>query len=268
VDADGSLRSSGVELQENDSTYPFLNHTHAAFAGSLGFGSDWCVESGSAYLRKERPTQVPKTEGMRMRSAAIGLTHVLALTEEGQVYRWRASTQASQAPHLPELFEDIRELKLRRVAAGAWHGAAITDDGKLYRWCDASDLEPGSAPGLGSSPPNLGHGRGALYRPRCVEALAGMRIVSVAAGYQCTIVATDQGTARRAPEGCACNMGASTCPEATMPAILPTRPTFIVGSCPANRSRLFFWVRGLGMPRACTARAHGALKGGGGTPRR
>jgi hypothetical protein len=38
------------------------------------------------------------------------------------------------------------------------------------------------------------------FRPKCVEALAGMRIVSVAAGYQYTIVVIDTGMAF--PFGC------------------------------------------------------------------
>jgi hypothetical protein len=105
----------------------------------------------------------------------------------------------SKVPEIPTLFEDFSGLKVRRVVAGALHSAALTDEGKLYTWFhddNAFDHERGIGAGAGYPPPDLGDVDNALCRPRCVEgALAGMRIVSVAAGQKYTIVASDQGMA-------------------------------------------------------------------------
>lgn len=84
VDSGGSLRFCGVELQNNDAT-EILAEDDAARTGSLGFGRDWHIESGSDYFRKEEPTLVPATEGVRMRTVAIGWEHVIALTKEGKL---------------------------------------------------------------------------------------------------------------------------------------------------------------------------------------
>jgi hypothetical protein len=199
VDAGGSLRACGVELQEDDATGGFLDGCQGASAGHLGFGSDWGVKSGSAFMRKEEPTLVPAANGVRMRSVAVGADHVLALTEEGQVYMWRSNYITPPAPQLPTSFAEVSELKVRRVATGAWHSTVLTVDGKLYMWWDsifALQGEQGGAAGAGYPSPDRADLEGALCRPRCVEgALAGMRIVSVAAGKQYNIVSTDQGVA-------------------------------------------------------------------------
>jgi len=59
------------------------------YAGTLGFGCGWHIDSDSDNLRKEEPTTVPTTDcrlQARVRSVAIGEKHVIALTDEGQVY--------------------------------------------------------------------------------------------------------------------------------------------------------------------------------------
>jgi hypothetical protein len=77
---------------------------------------------------------------------------------------------------------------MRRISSGAWHSAALTDDGKLYTWYEnelAYKLEQSGASGLiYPLPPDLGGLTGAFSRPRCVEAFAGMRIVSLSASVQ------------------------------------------------------------------------------------
>jgi hypothetical protein len=201
VDSAGSLRACGVELQRNEDTTIFLDESRTAYAGSLGFGRGWDLASHSDYLRTQEPTPVPVAEGVGMRSVAIGAAHVLALTDEGKVYTWGAHAHCL-GPESPTLLEEISELKMRRVASGSWHSAALTDEGKLYTWWGteyALKHQAQGAAGAGYPLPSLDELKGALCRPRCVEALAGMRIVSVTAGYQFTVVATDQGEPTPAP---------------------------------------------------------------------
>jgi hypothetical protein len=196
VDSGGSLRASGVEVQRNEDTGIFLDeHYGVAYAGSLGFGPDWHTESGSDYLRKEEPTLVPATEGVRMRSVAVGDDHCLALDDEGQVYIWGPIYETLRPPKVPTLFEEIEDLKVRQVSVGMFHSAALTGKGKLYTWLhDKRAWQDGRvAAGAGYPVSGLGFVENDLCRPKCVEALAGMRIVSVAAGYQFTIVVIDNG---------------------------------------------------------------------------
>jgi hypothetical protein len=202
IDPSGALRVCGVEVQFNPETEKFIHASDAAAAGHMGFGSDWCVDSGSDYLRKDVPTLVPAIEGVRMRSAASGGFHVLVLTDEGRVYRWGAASETSQAPDVPTLYEEINELRMRRVAAGTFHSAALTNEGKLYTWWENKVVSQGKdgAGGAGYPPPDPGDVEGASCRPSCVEALAGIRIASVAAGQNCTIAATDQGVQHQGPQ--------------------------------------------------------------------
>jgi hypothetical protein len=127
----------------------------------------------------------------------MSLTHSLACTDEGQVYMWGVISETYRAPEIPTLFEEAGGLTVRRVSAGGFHSAAITDEGKLYTWLHCQDAFTFSKSGAVGAGYPLTDLEGILYRPRCVEALAGMRIVSVAAGYMCTIVATNAGVARQ-----------------------------------------------------------------------
>jgi hypothetical protein len=197
VDLRGSLRACGAELEGNHDTQRFLNDDHAAYPGSLGFGSDWGKVADSAYFRKEEPTLVPATAGVRMRSVATGVERSLAVTNDGQVYRWGPISEKERDPPVPTLFDELSHLKVRRVSSRSSHGPALTNDGKLYTWWEHEDAlsdDLGCAAGAGYPVPKRGSWKALLCRPKCVEgALAGMRIVSVAAADEFTIVATDTG---------------------------------------------------------------------------
>jgi hypothetical protein len=238
VDSD-ALRACGVELHRNANTEAFLKTFCAAPAGSLGFGHDWWVEFGSAYLRKEEPTLVPTAEGVRMRSMAFGGTHGLALTDEGQVYTWGSVSQKCRTSQTPALFKAASSLKVRRVATCAYHSAALTDEGKLHTWCDHKAVlrfRNGGAAGAGYQTPELSDLEGALCRPRCVEgALAVMRIASVAAANTYTIVATDQGAARPNGTPRRLHLGSrSFSLKATMPAIQLARRQGVAQPSPGS----------------------------------
>jgi alpha-tubulin suppressor-like RCC1 family protein len=211
VDSGGSLRACGVELTGNEDVEAFFNDSRAAPAGILGFGPAWCMESGFDYSRKEAPTTVPATEGVRMRGVAIGETLGLALTDKGQVYMWGFTSHTSRAPKIPAPFQEISQVRMRRVATCAFLSAALTDEGELYTWWDEGvNLRDhgSSAAGAGYPLPGLNELNGASYRPRRVEgALSGKRIVSVAARFGFTIVASDEGAALH-PRSCATTPGA------------------------------------------------------------
>jgi hypothetical protein len=125
----------------------------------------------------------------RLAQLAFGKEHVLALTEEGEVYTmgsggWgqlgHASMRAS-AVALP-----VGKLSGRRVVAvcaGAMHSAALTDGGEVYTWGRGFEGQ-------------LGHGEGcneATLSPRCVVGLAPAgRVRAVSAGaLHCAALAHD-----------------------------------------------------------------------------
>jgi hypothetical protein len=229
LDSGGSLRACGVELHYTDDTMPYLGYNDAALQGSLGFGTAWCYDSGLDGLRKEEPTMVPAAAGLRMRSVAMGASHGVAFTEDGQVCRWGSNmTCGAAATPILNLFEEVSERKMRRVAAGGWHSAALTDEGKLYTWWDGKYecRRQSSGAGAGYPVPDVDDMESFLCRPRCVEALAGVRIVSVAAGEHYTIVATDEGVARHHPEAAPATCFAATrrnsfCLEDSCPRLNP-----------------------------------------------
>jgi hypothetical protein len=197
VGAGGSLRACGVEMQHEKDTKDFLYYGDAAPAGSLGFGRDWHIDTGSVDLRKEGPALVPTTEGVRMRSVAVGEALSLALTDDGQMYMWGAVDARWGLPKFPTRFDEVSTLKMRRVAASTTHSAALTDVGKLYTrlhdkcaWQDER-----YALGAGYPLPDLIDIESAFYCPKCVESFVSMRIVSVAAGSLSMIVVTDNGMA-------------------------------------------------------------------------
>jgi alpha-tubulin suppressor-like RCC1 family protein len=107
---------------------------------------------------------------------------------------------------------------------GAFHSAALTGDGKLYTWWhdNLACLKEQDASGAGYPLPDLGDVKTAFCRPKCVEALAGMRIVSVAAGNRCTIVVTDKGGCIHSGWVCSLGPGQPATPGAPMSAIQPT----------------------------------------------
>jgi hypothetical protein len=191
VDSGGSMRACGLEMQDGDNSHGVLQkYLDVAPAGSLGFGHHGHTDCGYGYFRIEEPRVVPAVEGVRMRSVSIGLKHVLALTDEGQVYMWGPfdatpqTSGTSRAPKVPTLVEEVRDLKVRRVAAGAGHSAALTDDGKLFTWLrDDCTWEHERrwryAVGLGYSLPGLDDFETALYRPKCVQAWTILRPPSI-----------------------------------------------------------------------------------------
>jgi alpha-tubulin suppressor-like RCC1 family protein len=136
-----------------------------------------------------------------MRSVAVGGFHALtlALTNEGQVYMWGAVDAKRRVPKSPTHFDKVSNLKMRRMFVSTIYSAALTDDGKLYTWLHDSDVHDdeenfGLVAGYSFSDPS-DVDVGVTCYPKCVEALAGMRIVSVAAGHIYMIAATGNGMA-------------------------------------------------------------------------
>jgi alpha-tubulin suppressor-like RCC1 family protein len=74
----------------------------------------------------------------------------------------------------PKLIEALKGVKVRAVEAGAAHCLVVSSDGEVYSF------------GHGARG-RLGHGvEQSQQTPKVIEALAGVKVRSVAAGYYCT----------------------------------------------------------------------------------
>lgn len=77
-------------------------------------------------------------EGIRVKQAAAGLDHALALTEEGKVYIWGNDTPEDLSTwtnmHIPREVAMPNGLAVKSIASGWRTSYAIATNGDLYRW--------------------------------------------------------------------------------------------------------------------------------------
>lgn len=176
VSSDGVLLSCGLEEK----------------AGVLGLRRS----ASEAELRLPRPTAVPALGGVRLCAVATHYKHALALGESGEVYHWGADAYGAVAAdddggegRVPTLVKGLRGHRVVRVSAGLNHSAALTEDGRLFTWGASAHGNFG----LGYALPR---GAGCRTAPHPVGgALAGLRVVAVAAGFDFTLAATETGAA-------------------------------------------------------------------------
>jgi len=135
--------------------------------GALGHG-DWQDQL--------LPKKVEAFAGQRVVAVSAGHNHGLAITADGAVCSWgfggggRLGHGNTQNQLLPKKVEALAGRRAVAVLAGGEHSLALTADGAVWSWGEG---------GFG----RLGHGdwQNRLL-PKKVEALAGQRVVAVAAG--------------------------------------------------------------------------------------
>jgi len=132
---------------------------------------------GEGMTRLNTPTRLPSPlGGERAVSVSAGLMHSLALTADGAVWSWggggngRLGHGDEQGQLLPKKVEALAGRGVVAVSAGSNHNVALTADGAVWSWGDGSY-------GM------LGHGdEQHQWQPNTIEALAGQRVIAVAAG--------------------------------------------------------------------------------------
>jgi hypothetical protein len=248
VDSNARLRSCGMEGTLLREDHPgFLAEIQPAHVGALGFGRDWALEElHSDVFVLSVPTLVPATADVCFRSVATGFWHSLALTEGGEVYFW--THLDAGGPALPTLFRELQGHCVRHVSSNADHNAAITDRGELFTWCsNEMHFDEEGCPALGyPDSDNV-----VCHCPRRVQALDGVRIISVAAGWEVTFAVSDTGGLLLVPNSnayqprCFCNSTralATTRPQAahlTLAAsLMLTRCTLFLCTLTVPRLRL------------------------------
>ena len=136
---------------------------------------------GEGVTRLNTPTRLPSTlGGERAVSVSAGLAHILALAADSSIWSWGGGAFAffgqlghgdTQNQWLPKKIEAFAGQRVVAVSAGPFHSFAVTADGAVWSW------------GSGASG-QLGHGDEEPLLPKKVEALAGQRVVAVAAGSE------------------------------------------------------------------------------------
>lgn len=176
VDADGGLQTCGEEEVRND-------------AGDLL--DEYCPAAAIAHPTLSQvltPTRVPSLSAVRVRAAAAGNRHLLALSDTGVVYACGASCSGQLGLGDKELRASFRPVPLLArefiacIAAGSAHSVALTAEGVAYSW-GANRFS------------QLGHGD-ELERlePRRIEALHGVRVGGAAAGTCHTLLLALEGS--------------------------------------------------------------------------
>ena len=146
-------------------------------AGALGHGS----LKGSEVL--PRRIEALAQTGRQFVAVAAGITHALALTEEGEVYGWGSKHvnghgRSEPTPHQVSAFVGQR---VKHVGTGGLCSCAVTEKCELYTWGDG-DFS------------SLGHGDCEKHdTPKRVEGLSGVQVAAVAMCETHTLVADEDG---------------------------------------------------------------------------
>ena len=146
--------------------------------------------------------------------------HVAAITQAGELFTWghnrgtgrlgHGNMDSVCEPKLVEFFKRKGE-RVTVVSAGTSHSAAVTASGKLYTWGVAEHSRLGH-PDAAPSDREL--------EPRCVEALAGMEVVAVGAGYHHTAAVTAEGFVYTFGSGDHGKLGHGECADKELPTLV------------------------------------------------
>jgi alpha-tubulin suppressor-like RCC1 family protein len=113
-------------------------------------------------------------EGLVERGIAAAACRSLAVTELGELFRWREFLLSAETKHelRPIIVEGFGGVRVRRVCDGGFELFAIGEDGEVFSWGRSKG-------GL------LGHGdEEDQPSPKRAEALRGVRVSSVSVGYE------------------------------------------------------------------------------------
>jgi alpha-tubulin suppressor-like RCC1 family protein len=194
VDASGRLLSCGEDVKaghgDSDSNYLVptpvaamtgvqVRSVAAGYNHSLALGCDGRVYSWGVneygqlghgdQLARPLPALVDGLEGVRSVEAALSCS--FAVTQSGAVFSWGRAVQPGARKALqPIIVEGFGEVRVRCVCADTCVAFAIGEDGELLSWGHDEERI-------------LGHGDTRTQpSPKRIEALRGVRVISVAVG--------------------------------------------------------------------------------------
>jgi len=168
--------------------------TDAGAVFSFGYGGDG--ELGHGSLKRvvlPRRIEILAQTGRRFVAVAAGNFHVLALTEEGELYGWgheEANGHGSGVAHhgeghyerTPHRVAAFGRECIKLVDARGCCSCAVTEKGELFTWRRTTFMG------------SLGHGdNGSQFEPKRVEGLSGVKVVAAAIGTMHGLAADEDG---------------------------------------------------------------------------
>ena len=181
IDGEGRLSSCGSAATEGEEEEEEEEEEQEQeIPGLLGHGE--------GVTQLNTPTRLPSTLGdERAVSVSAGVGHSVAITADGAAWSWGEGSCCQlghgdeQHQRQPKNIEAFAGRRVVAASAGRGHSLAITADGAVWSW------------GLGYGG-KLGHGdRRHQLLPKTVEALAGQRVVAMAAGGSHSLAITADG---------------------------------------------------------------------------
>jgi hypothetical protein len=201
--------------------------THALAVTASGAVYSWGTPDGASLLGRpisptnyanqaalSRPGRVPPfcvshsdSRGHRLRAvaAAAGALHSLVLTAVGEVWSWGSGQDGRHGhgglgPVLePRLLPALRGHRVTSICAGYGHSLALTDAGAVFSWGHNADGELGHgdayAGQAGSQTDPIMVDPDVYTLPTRIAALAGVRVVGIAAGVDHSLAVRSDGTA-------------------------------------------------------------------------
>ena len=153
--------------------------------GQLGMGGGLTMEVYAmegypcVLASNEDGHEVNELDGVYL---ACGVSNSAMIAHNGEVYSWGSSGWLS--PHRMSILSDKDVWK---ISCGGGNFFALSRDGALFSW---------SKSGMGGQSKSLGHGGSgfgsSVSQPTQVEALAGLKIIDVAAGKNHTVVTAER----------------------------------------------------------------------------
>ena len=157
---------------------------------SWGINSSGQLGNGTTGRPVTTPALVRLPAGVRIRTAAAGFAHALAVTTRGQVYAWGANANgqlgngaAGPATGTPALVHLPTGVQVTTATAGELDSLAVTTRGRVLGW--GSELSGA----LGD-----GHGTGFTAVPVPAQLPPSVRVRSVFAGCFHTLAVTTEGS--------------------------------------------------------------------------
>jgi len=196
--------------------------TDAGAVFSFGYSADGELGHGSlASVVLPRRIEILTQKGQRFVAVTAGIRHVLALTEQGELFGWgheEANGHWTEAAHLgeghyertPHRLASFVGKRVKLVVARKYSSCAVTAKGELFTW------------GL-SRAGSLGHGCGGPYiEPKRVEGLSGVKVAAVAIGASHMLAADEDGVVWAFGQHLNFGLDASGPAAATAPVLTPT----------------------------------------------
>ncbi|XP_076041418.1 RCC1 and BTB domain-containing protein 1-like isoform X2 [Oratosquilla oratoria] len=173
----GNMANEAIMVTKDDDVYGVGFNT----AGCLGVGD----LNSTMEPRKIEPLSQKKVKGIAYGSGP----HVLAYTENGELYSWghngncqlgNGSTNQGLTPYL--VTTHLHNKKVTRVAAGSHHSLALTEEGEVLAWGQNNYGQVGSGTTTNQPTPR-----------KVIASLSSRRVVDIACGQTSSMAVMDNG---------------------------------------------------------------------------